>query len=131
MSRSLFSLLSSLFSLLSFFHPFLTNHWIVLIFKSLSFSSLSSLYQILYVIEVVCGVQKWAVQRSYMDFSVLHRILSQSYPGIGFPLLPPRTLETKKKYVEMRGKLQKYLRKLLDCTFQENLSKVFFFFSFF
>ena len=74
--------------------------------------------------QVTCGVAKWSVHRSFVDFCVLHRILGQTYPTIEFPELPSRSAENKNNLVKMRGKLQTYLRDLLDCSFEENLSKV-------
>jgi hypothetical protein len=83
-----------------------------------------SIDMIFYVIEVICGVSKWTVHRSFVDFSVLHNILRQTYPSLEFPSLPPRKDEKNKNYVQMRRKLQFFLSELIDFTFIQNLSKV-------
>ena len=84
----------------------------------------TSVQATLYVIDVKCGVSKWTVHRTFVDFSVLHRILCQTYPTISFPILPSRADEKNKNFVAMRGKLQAYLRELIDCSFEESISHV-------
>ncbi len=76
------------------------------------------------MIDVKCGVSKWTVHRTFVDFSVLHRILSQTYPTIAFPILPSRSDEKNKNFANMRKKLQIYLRELIDCSFEEKISVI-------